>query len=120
MARERYSKHSLIKVVVRKILLVFPLLFLLALVFGEFGKGFGAHAEDYPRGKRAPYSYEVLAPILLMKLGIVSYILWIVHLLYVVVDALRTARATENSAVHASPSWDFSLLRWPYRRTLCC
>lgn len=60
-----------------------------------FGKGFGAHAEEYSRG-RALYSYELLAPTLLMKLGIIGSVLWISPLLYIVVDALRTARATEN------------------------
>lgn len=61
-----------------------------------FGKGFGGRVEDYPRSERAPYSYEMLAPTLLMKLGIVGSILWIGSLLYVIVDALRTTRAKEN------------------------
>lgn len=61
-----------------------------------FGKGFGARAEGYLRSKRSSFSYELLAPTLLMKLGVIGSVLWILPLIYVVVDALRTARATEN------------------------
>ncbi|MBA2443149.1 MAG: hypothetical protein H0V53_12205 [Rubrobacter sp.] len=58
-----------------------------------FGQGFGASAEEFARSEETPFSYEVMAPALLMKLGVVGSLLWLAPLLYFFVDGLRSARA---------------------------
>lgn len=55
-----------------------------------FGKGFGASAEDFARSEETPFSYEMLAPALLMKLGIAGALLWLAPLIYFLVDGLRS------------------------------
>lgn len=56
-----------------------------------FGEGFGASAEDFARSEETPFSYEMLAPALLMKLGVVGALLWLAPLIYFLADGIRSA-----------------------------
>jgi len=56
-----------------------------------FGQGFGASAEGFARSQETPFSYEMLAPALLMKLGVLGLLLWLVPLIYLLADGLRSA-----------------------------
>lgn len=62
-----------------------------------FGQGFGASAEEFTRSEETPFSYEIMAPALLMKLGVVGSLLWLAPLLYFLVDGLRSARAASTA-----------------------
>lgn len=56
-----------------------------------FGNGFGASAEGFARSEETPFSYEMLAPALLMKLGVLGSLLWLAPLVYFLVDGVRSA-----------------------------
>lgn len=58
-----------------------------------FGEGFGASAEGFARSETTPFSYEMLAPALLMKLGVVGSLLWLSPLIYLLADGVRSASA---------------------------
>ena len=56
-----------------------------------FGRGFGSYVEGYTRSAESPFSYEMTAPALLMKLGVVGGVLWAAPLIYALVRGLRSA-----------------------------
>lgn len=58
------------------------------------GEGFGGHAEDFVRSRESPFSYEMLAPALLMKLGALGALLWLAPMVYLLADGLRSAVST--------------------------
>lgn len=54
------------------------------------GYGYGSYVKDYLRGgDETPYSYEMFAPAMLMKLGIVGISIWIGFVLYLLVCIIK-------------------------------
>ena len=56
------------------------------------GHGYGAYCEDFIRSEEAVFSYEMLAPALLMKLGIAGLLVWAVYFVAMLLHCYKRSR----------------------------
>lgn len=53
------------------------------------GHGYGYYPEDYVRSEEQPYSYEMLIPAMLMKLGVLGILVWAAFIIFIFVCIFR-------------------------------
>lgn len=64
------------------------------------GYGYGSYVEDYLRaGGETPYSYEMFAPAMLMKLGIVGISIWIGFIIYLLICMIKVVSVYKERAI---------------------
>ena len=64
------------------------------------GFGYGSYIEDYLRSDtNTPYSYEMLFPSMLMKIGILGILVWVGFLLYMVLYIINKLGWKNKNAI---------------------
>lgn len=87
-----------------------------------FGFGYGSYLQNYIRSSESPYSYEMLIPSMLMKLGIVGCLVWAVFLIFIVFIGLKGSKTRKlffNAWVSLIVMFFFSIQTNPFLFNFC-